>query len=172
MLRSFIRKSPDRAACFEIQILMNMTARAFGTRSKRVWDLAPGKALRTYASFTVGCMEKRKADPRRLYAEAYKTGRKVRLITGLTDPEDIEMLVFYLYRNIGIKMKGSIPGEIIVSGCCFSRSYSPEQCALMSWADSGIIAGLSGGGKLDFSERLTEGCSRCRAVFKMRRTNG
>ena len=56
-------------------------------------------------------------------------------------------------------------GEIVVTDCYFSRFYTPEQCAVMSSVDSGIIAGLCGGGTLTFTERITEGCRRCRACF-------
>ena len=62
-------------------------------------------------------------------------------------------------------MNGTIPGEITVSSCYFSKFYTPKQCALMSYVDSGIIAGLCGGGNLRFTERITEGCGRCTAVF-------
>ena len=44
-----------------------------------------------------------------------------------------------------------------------SRIYTPEECALMSNVDSGMIAGILGGGSLTFSERITEGCGGCRA---------
>ena len=37
--------------------------------------------------------------------------------------------------------------------------------------DAGIIAGLYGGGTLRFSERITEGCGQCRAVFRKEECN-
>ena len=95
----------------------------------------------------------------------YRTGERVRRLTGFTEKADLERLVFYLYRNIGILMDGHLPGEIKVSSCYFSRFYTPEQCALMSYMDSGIIAGILGGGKIEFTERITEGCGNCRAFF-------
>lgn len=169
LLRGLERHTPDRLISLEIQILLNTTARAFGTRGRSVWHHAPGRALREYADFTVRCMRRPEEDTARvngkLYAEAYRTGRAVRRITGFRKQEDIEALVFYLYRNIRINMKGNIPGELTVSDCYFSKEYTPAQCALMSAVDSGIIAGISGGGNLTFRERLTEGCSRCRARF-------
>ena len=65
----------------------------------------------------------------------------------------------------GILMDGHLPGEIKVSSCYFSRFYTPEQCALMSYMDSGIIAGILGGGKIEFTERITEGCGGCKVFF-------
>lgn len=65
---------------------------------------------------------------------------------------------------------GCLSGEITVPECYFSRYYTPEQCAIMSFVDSGIIAGICGttdpaSGYLLFTERITEGCGRCRACF-------
>ena len=95
----------------------------------------------------------------------YRTGERVRRLTGFTEKADLERLVFYLYRNIGLLMDGHLPGEIKVSSCYFSRFYTPEQCALMSYMDSGIIAGILGGGKIEFTERITEGCGGCKVFF-------
>ena len=95
-------------------------------------------------------------------------GNRLRRITGFTDSKDLQQLVFFLYRNIHIAMGGRLPGEIRVSSCYFSHFYTPKQCALMSYVDSGIIAGLFGGGNLKFVERITEGCGRCTAIFKER----
>ena len=150
---------------FQLQLLLNVTARAFGVPGKRIWHLPPKRALREYAVFTENCMKLHHTDPRRLYRSAYALGRRLRHITGFTDSRDLQRLVFFLYRNIHITMNGSIPGEIRVSSCYFSRFYTPKQCALMSYVDWGIIAGLFGGGHLKFTERITEGCGRCTAVF-------
>ena len=109
--------------------------------------------------------EEKRAAARRLYREAYRTGSRIRRITGLAESRDTARLVFYLYRNLQISMEGQIPGEIHVADCYFSRMYTPTQCAVMSLVDSGIIAGLCGGGKLKFTERITEGCGRCTACF-------
>lgn len=212
LLQQLERHTPDRVRSMEIQILLNLAARAFRVPGKKVWHLPADDALRAYAEFTVQCMKTKHAAPRVLYRQAYAIGSRVRRLTGITDSHAIEQLVFYLYSNIRIQMFGNLPaivkneqnrntqnnnehnrntqnndeqnrntqnnnehkvskqdypayGEIVVTDCYFSRYYTPEQCAVMSSVDSGIIAGLCGGGTLTFTERITEGCRRCRACF-------
>lgn len=212
LLQQLERHTPDRVRSMEIQILLNLAARAFRVPGKKVWHLPADDALRAYAEFTVQCMKTKHAAPRVLYRQAYAIGSRVRRLTGITDSHAIEQLVFYLYSNIRIQMFGNLPaivkneqnrntqnnnehnrntqnndeqnrntqnnnehkvskqdypayGEIVVTDCYFSRYYTPEQCAVMSSVDSGIIAGLCGGGTLTFTERITEGCGRCRACF-------
>ena len=202
LLQQLERHTPDRVRSMEIQILLNLAARAFRVPGKKVWHLPADEALRVYAEFTVQCMKTKHAAPRVLYRQAYAIGSRVRRLTGITDSHAIEQLVFYLYSNIRIQMFGNLPaivkneqnrntqnndeqnrntqnnnehkvskqdypayGEIVVTDCYFSRFYTPEQCAIMSSVDSGIIAGLCGGGTLTFTERITEGCRRCRACF-------
>ena len=202
LLQQLERHTPDRVRSMEIQILLNLAARAFRVPGKKVWHLPADEALRVYAEFTVQCMKTKHAAPRVLYRQAYAIGSRVRRLTGITDSHAIEQLVFYLYSNIRIQMFGNLPaivkneqnrntqnndeqnrntqnnnehkvskqdypayGEIVVTDCYFSRFYTPEQCAVMSSVDSGIIAGLCGGGTLTFTERITEGCRQCRACF-------
>ena len=99
------------------------------------------------------------ADRDRLFEQARRTGARIRRVTGFTEDEDIRRLIFYLYRNISIQMHGSLPGEIEVTDCYFSRLYSPRQCSLMSCVDSGIMSGVHDGGRLKFTQRITQGCT-------------
>ena len=162
------RHAVQPAAAVQIQILMGATARAFGVRNRQVWYLPPAEALRRYAEFTVSCMSRYEGkEPaadlsRRLYRQAFRLGRRIRVVTGFTSREDLSRLVFFLYRTIGITMTGQLPGEFLVSSCYFSGCYTPKQCALMSAMDAGIIEGICGDGRLVFTERITEGCGRCR----------
>lgn len=192
ILRALEQYTPAWVVCLEIRILYRTTARAFGVPEKKIplWSAGQAlrirdvrqalrtgfagqtlrngyaeQALRDYAAYSARCLMRCKADPGRIYREAYRTGERVRRLTGFTEKADLERLVFYLYRNIGILMDGHLPGEIKVSSCYFSRFYTPEQCALMSYMDSGIIAGILGGGKIEFTERITEGCGGCKAFF-------
>ena len=93
-------------------------------------------------------------------------GNLLRRVTRLKTKSDLERLVFFLYKNIGIEMSGEIPGNIYVSRCYFSDFFDPEMCRAISSVDSGIISGLYGGGNLMFTERITEGCVCCKACFK------
>ena len=192
ILRALERYTPAWVVCLEIRILYRTTARAFGVPEKKIplWSAGQAlrirdvrqalrtgfagqtlrngyaeQALRDYAAYSARCLMRCNADPGRIYREAYRTGERIRRLTGYTEKADLERLVFYLYRNIGILMDGHLPGEVTVSSCFFSRFYTPEQCALMSYMDSGMIAGILGGGKIEFTERITEGCGGCKAFF-------
>ena len=70
-----------------------------------------------------------------------------------------------LYRILDIDLQGDARGEVVISRCYFSRFYSGEVCRLMSAMDRGLFAGLSNGGELTFSSRITEGQPCCRAHF-------
>ena len=159
------KHTPEWVRSLEIQLLSDLTARAFQVPGRSLWNKPAELALRQYAAFTVSCMDEREADPNVLYREAYAVGSRLRQLTGISEKRDAERLVFYLYRNIGITMLGELPGEITVPDCFFARFYTPRQCAVMSAVDAGIIAGICGGGSLRFSQRITEGCGMCRASF-------
>ncbi len=171
--------TPEFIKKIEIQILLNTTAKGFGTRAIRVWDKSYKGALAIYKEYTkyaikysVKCDNKDGFNSRKLYYYAFKTGSLVSLITGFTEKDDIERLVFYLYKNIEIDMRGNIPGNIYVSKCYFAKSYKPYECRIMSLVDSGVIAGINGGGRLGFTQRITEGCSNCKACFAGGSRNG
>ena len=67
------------------------------------------------------------------------------------------------YRMIGIDLRADEHGAVVVDRCSFAAWYSPRVCHLMSSLDAGLIAGLTQGGRLTFSERITEGRPRCLA---------
>ena len=150
----------------QLQVLTYVTAAAFQVKVPRLWQKKPEKALAEYAAFTKSCMEDRRAESARMYQLAYDAGSMLRRITGFSEKTDLERLVFLLYRSIGITMDGELPGKVTVSACYFSRLYTPEQCGMISAMDSGIVAGICGGGQLTFTERLTEGCACCTAYLK------
>lgn len=166
LLGGLERHPPALFLRVQLRLLLSAAARGSGVPGKRVWQFPCQRALEEYAVFTEDAMRLSPADPQRLYREAYALGSRIRRLTGFADSGDLRRLVFFLYRNIGIRVDGSIPGEVTVSSCYFSRFYTPEQCALMSYMDSGIIAGLWGGGELKFTGRITEGCENCAAVFR------
>ncbi len=157
---------PSWFVAVQLQILIGISARAYKMPGKTVLFLPPQRALREYASFTKSCMESGRDGEKNLFKEAYAVGRMIRKITGFTENEDLGRLIFLLYRNIGITIRGKLPGDIVIPRCYFSRYYTPRQCQVMSNVDAGIIAGIFGGGNLVFTERITEGCRSCRACFK------
>lgn len=165
LLRGLERHTPSSIKKIELQILLNTTAAAFERPGKMIWQLPDDKALAVYAAYTKECLKGAAADRKRVYRHAYRLGRRIRRLSGFTEREDLEKLVFYLYSNIGIRLTGQLPGEILIPSCYFSNVYTPKQCMMMSLMDWGIVSGICGGGKLIFSERLTQGCGRCRALF-------
>jgi hypothetical protein len=70
-----------------------------------------------------------------------------------------------LYRSISIEFRGDENGRIDIPACAFAEIYSPETCRMIAALDGGLLIGLSGGGTLSFSARLTEGAPSCRARF-------
>ena len=159
---------PSPVGSIALQILLNATARAYGKRRVRIWRLPWGQALKAYGAFSQRCLRESTASPGRVFEEAYRLGAWVRRMTGFREREDLESLVFFLYRLIGIRMDGSLPGKVRVSACFFSSLYAPSECKRMSSMDAGLIAGIFGGGSLVFSRRITEGCEECEAHFEKR----
>ena len=147
-----------------LQILLTVTARAFGQRGKIIWHLPAQKGLRTYALYTLDCSQ-RSPQPERLYDTFRSLGTFLRRLSGFTEDTDLGALVFFLYQVIGITMEGKLPGKVQVKRCFFSALYSPTQCALMSHMDAGLITGILGRGRFRFTERLTEGYPTCTAFL-------
>ena len=166
LLLLFEKHTPTCFRRIQLQILMNVTAGAFQTKALRLWHKKPEGALAEYAAFTKRCMENLHADAARMYRMAFKVGAMLRRVTGFSERADLQRLVFLLYRNIGITMQGELPGKVVIPVCYFSRTYLPVQCAMISALDSGIVAGIFGGGQLVFTERITEGCDCCTACLK------
>ena len=72
-----------------------------------------------------------------------------------------------LYRAIGIEFRGTEQGRIEIGECVFSKHYSPVTCRVISSLDAGIMAGLSDGKSLSFSQRITEGFDSCKAQMSV-----
>lgn len=149
----------------ELQQLMNLTARALGEPPRRIWTLSNTKALQVYAEYTRDHLQEAPNGDliRRMNDEAYKVGRRLRMLFGLRKQSDIEAFTQQLYRHIGIVLEGHIPGELCFRSCFFSQYYTPSVCLAASALDEGIMRGLGGNGQLRFSERITEGCACCKA---------
>ena len=171
LLRRWDRHTPEIVRRAALQILMRTTARAFQAPGRRIWTRSWKDGLQEYAEYTREHSLDAGIDPDRLYAQAYALGERIRSVTGFPDDADLRRLVFWLYQGIGISISGELPGEITVSGCFFSDSYASEQCRLMSNMDSGIVGGVMGGGRLVFTERITEGRKCCRACLRREEVN-
>ena len=153
----------------ELQLLMNLTARALGQKPKRIWTLPNVEALRAYAEYTSSNMPTDADESvfERMNTEAYKMGQLLRRIFMISNDTSAQRLIVALYHNIGIQMSFGSSQQLCFHRCYFSSFYTPQTCRVASALDSGIICGISGlpSKHLQFSQRITEGCKCCRAQF-------
>ncbi len=153
----------------ELQMLMNLTARAFGEQSKRIWTLSNNEALKTYAEYTSSRLHSGadEAMLQRMNSEALKTGHLLRKLFFIRNETAAQRLIIALYRNIGISLSFSDKKHLCFHRCYFSSHYTPATCLAASALDDGIIRGILGltNGQLHFIQRITEGCQCCQANF-------
>jgi hypothetical protein len=102
----------------------------------------------------------------RLRGGATRLGAKLRDRLGLRGSDDALGALALLYRHLGIETEARATGELVVTSCLFSASFSEQVCCLVAGLDEGMAAGLSGGGRLEFVERITAGDTCCRARFE------
>jgi hypothetical protein len=157
--------------------LFAATADAFACPSPAFRHLAYNERLLAYARFTREQAEKAfepghdiETIKTRLYQNAYPLGGRLRKWLGIHTMEEVMAFGQILYRATGVEMQGDAHGEMLVKRCYFSNFYSGRVCGLISALDDGVFAGLSGGSRLAFSQRLTEGGEFCRA--RLQAVNG
>jgi len=150
--------------------LFSATARSFGVEPPPIRGLSAGRLLTTYAHFTraeaerlwAGTGDQRDVE-RRLFENARELGTALRQKFRVRSRHEVIRLSRVLYRVLGIDFDGRPDGGVVIKECAFSRIYTGRVCRLISALDAGAAAGLSGGGTLEFSERITEGRDRCLA---------
>jgi len=169
-LRALELHVPDVIARSALRRLFEATAAAFGSEPEDVDGLDRRALLERYASFTTRCAERALADhtdldvvSRRMWAHAYALGESFRRRLGVRTRTDALRAARVAYRMIDIDLRADDHGDVMVDRCAFAGWYSPRVCGLMSSLDAGLIAGLTDGGSLTFSERITEGRPRCLA---------
>ena len=157
----------------QLRKLFVCTAAAFQKPPPPLGSSSAG-ALRTYALFTRDLAEesfRQGADEReirdRLYQNAYRLGCELRKTLRPATPDEVRAAMRLLYRAMGIKAKFDVEGNVTISACYFSSFYSGRICQLISALDAGVAAGLSGGGRLVFSQRMTEGHEYCLARLEL-----
>ena len=157
--------------------LFAITATAFECDAPHVAGVSHSEMLRAYALFTAeqaGQALERSADPReiqdRLYAGACRMGANLRHAFRITNDAEALAAAKVLYRALGIHLSASPRGqsgaEVTVRRCFFSDYYTRDTCRLIASLDAGLFAGLSGGGRLEFYRRITEGATCCKAHFR------
>ena len=155
--------------------LSEATAHAFTCSAPALDHPSYDERLRTYALFTREQADKAlrsghdiPALKARLYRNAYPLGRRLRTWFGVDTMAEVMQLGEILYRAIGVQVQCDSRGNVTVKRCYFSQFYSGPVCDLISALDDGVFSGLSGGSRLAFSERITEGRERCRAKLQVR----
>ncbi len=157
----------------KLQQLFAATADAFAAPMPQLAGLKVEEFLEQYALFTKQKAEEslRKGaetrDKSRLYANASYLGMSLRSQFGVRNMKDTMRLARLVYRMVGIDFSGSTEGDVVIRRCYFSAFYAPEVCGIISSLDAGLLSGLSGGARLGFTQRLTEGgdCCRARLLF-------
>ena len=92
-----------------------------------------------------------------MWENAHALGASLRRLLGVRTRVEALRAARIAYRMIGIDLRADENGDVTVDRCGFAEWYSPQVCILMSSLDAGLIAGLTDGGRLAFSERITEG---------------
>jgi hypothetical protein len=169
-LRALELHIPGWVARSALRQLFAATASAFGCDPVDVRGLTQGELLERYAVFTTRCAQRALADrsdadavARRMWSNAYALGESLRRRLGVRTRIEALRAARVAYRMIAIDLRVDQQGDVVVDRCAFAAWYSPRVCRLMSSLDAGLIAGLTHGGRLTFSERITEGEPRCLA---------
>jgi hypothetical protein len=165
--------TPDYIKKRALMQLFDATAAAFEAEVPPIAGLDSQKCLAEFARFTQTHAEQRLRDGhevevvgQRLYRNAVEMGQLHRKWLRVGTMADVMAIGRVLYRILDIDLQGDARGEVVIHRCYFSRFYSGEVCRLMSAMDRGLFAGLSNGGELTFTCRITEGQPSCRAHFR------
>ncbi len=156
----------------KLKELFRLTADAFQSELPELRGFSFAECLSEYALFTKeqaeGCLKSGSLQEEiklRLYQNSYLLGRNLRKCLHIKTWEEAAAALKVIYKLIGIDFQYDRQGEIIIQQCFFSKYYSGEVCKLISSLDEGLAAGLSGGGRLCFKQRITEGDSCCKGYF-------
>jgi hypothetical protein len=149
--------------------LFVITADAFQSPPPSTKGLSFKECLTQYALFTRENAEKsfRSGDQsevkKRLYRNALGLGQKIKGDFHIDTPEETMLMAKIIYKILGIKFQGDRQGKVTIPQCFFSNYYSGSVCEIISGLDQGLLAGLSGGSRLVFSQRITGGNTCCKA---------
>jgi hypothetical protein len=159
----------------ELRNLFQLTAAAFAREAPSLNGLSFDDSMTEFALFTKTSVDEARnrdesiaAIQDRLYQQAYEYGRLWRKRFGITTMKEVMRAGRILYRAIGIEFRGTDQGLIEIGECFFSKHYSSATCIVISSLDAGIMAGLSDGKLLSFSQRITEGFDSCKAHLSMK----
>ncbi len=164
---------PEAAKKRELGRLFSATADAFQTEVPSLVGLSYEDRLKSFAQFTRSEAERRMHSQeignvkKRLFDGAFRLGEEYRTRFYLRSGENTMRMARVIYRLLGIDLRGNVEGDVTVSRCLFSAYYPVEVCRIISSLDEGLMGGLSGGGRLSFSTRITDGSTSCHAFLDM-----
>ena len=157
----------------KLKQLFRLTADAFGCEAEFQDNFSYLKLLKSYAVFVQDQNTRARKELRdissirqKLYQNAYKIGLEFRKSLNIHGVREVMEFSRIFYGLLGINFFGQKSGEFVIDKCFFADHFSLETCNLISSLDEGIAAGLSDG-KLEFSQRKTEGRDRCRGWLIM-----
>jgi hypothetical protein len=167
LLRIWIPAALKRA---RLRDLARVSAQAFGVEPPDLEGVEFAEALERFAVFLKTRAEEtlERVDGIGRTGDALEEGtcafgEGLRRELGVrTGAEAYEALAI-LYRTLGIAWRTDEEGRVTVSRCFFAGRFTPPVCAFVSALDRGLVRGLTQGGELVFTERLTEGAPACRA---------
>jgi hypothetical protein len=156
----------------KLAMLMEATAGAFRAAAPSTRGLSYGASLKLYAEFT---REQAAASIQqgnelivqsRLFQNACRIGQQFKKDFDICSSWEMMEMGRLIYSLLKIGFQGDNEGNIVIDRCFFSAYYSSSVCQLISSLDEGLLWGLSGGGRLRFSQRITEGHECCRAFLE------
>lgn len=179
--------TPEYIKNKKLDALFRLTADAFQGEVPKLRGLTFSERLAKYAGFTKeqaekalnreGPDEERKIKigtiEGKLYQGSFLLGKELGKSLHIKTWEQAVEALEMIYQIIGIDFlyerrdtsENSGSGGVTINECYFSEYYSAEVCRLISSLDAGLAAGLSGGGRLCFTRRITEGSSCCKGFF-------
>jgi len=164
---------PGRVRAAKVRELAARTAAGFGVAPPSLAGRRARPVLDGYARFTRECCDRAVAAGADLAAiraklrrEAFLFGLSLAVTFKTRGPGQAARLVRLAYKTVGIDLRADRNGNIRVVRCFFKDRYGPETCALIASLDEGLMAGIWGEGRLEFSDRMTSGRDECRARFK------
>ena len=170
LIRFLPRRLPAFGRKFILRRLFYATAEGFDCPMPPLGRLSFSGCLQAYACFTreqaehsLSASGEAARAKNRLYRQAFRLGAAVRSRFRPRSLAEVVRIGQFLYRAIGVELQGSEAADIRVTRCYYSQHYTPQACEVISALDDGLWAGLSGGGRLVFTQRITEGCPVCKA---------
>jgi hypothetical protein len=152
--------------------LFMATADAFQRQLPQLKGYSPDQILTEYALFTAGNAEETIKQGNmhgvktRLYVNARQIGQKIRRELNIHTLQEVMQACGVIYKALKIEFCGDLQGQILIKSCFFSSFYSGDVCRIISSLDAGLVAGLSGGSGMEFSQRITEGNTYCKAILR------